>query len=195
MGLSNNKNSQITYVNIKKGVLVVKQKDKTYLNFTDLTGTVYDVKYIIDNYNNNEFELAQIFLNDGKGNFCLQMKTDSGYFRSFCNSIKSGDITKPMTIVPKFDDKNGKNKTIIFVYQNKKALKHFHTLNNMGDLPPVLKVTFKGKESWDGTEQLEYFKNWLMSAVNKSVPEITDTNDSDNIDDINNEEISDEVPF
>lgn len=162
MALTNNQGS-IIYVNIKKGQLSVRHKDKSVDTFTDISGTIYDVKYKMDSYNDKEFEIAQVFIKDGNENYCLQMRTDSGYFRSLCNSLKSGNINKPVVIKPFMDTKDGKNKTTVFIKQDGVTLKHFHTVNNMGDLPSVKKVVFKGKEEYDGTEQLDYFKNWLIS--------------------------------
>jgi hypothetical protein len=167
MALGNDEESILIYVSIKNGELVIKNKDKSVSKYKTIKGTIYDVKYKMDFYENVEFELAQIFIKDGDERYCLQMKTDSGYFRGFCNSLKSGDITKPVILKPHIEKDGSRNKTTIFVKQEIDgklvSLKHLHTVNNMGDCPSVKEVYFGNKKHWDGSEQLQFFKNWLIS--------------------------------
>lgn len=192
MGLNKKAAGGITYINIRKGVLTVRDKSGNIETYADITGLIYDVKYKMDFYQDKQFEIAQIFMIDEDEKYCLQMRTDSGYFRSLCNCLKSGDIKRPINIRPYIDTKDGKNKATVFVRQSGKVLKHFHTVNNMGDLPSVNKVVFKGKEEWDGTEQLDYFKSWLLQAMGI-------TKDKDEIErpaDVSQgEEYADDLPF
>jgi hypothetical protein len=197
MALNNSSQGGITYINIKKGALAVRNKNKEIESYTDITGKIYDVKFKIDSYKDKEFEIAQIFLSDKGENYCLQMRTDSGYFRGFCNSLKTGSNFELVNIRPYLDVKDGKNKTTIFVSQNGKTLKHYHTVNNMGDLPSVKKVTFKGKEEWDGSEQLEYWKNWLSSQIWDEQEEVRtpEIKKEQNVKESDDDMIDDDLPF
>ena len=160
MGLNNNE-GKITYVNISSGRLYTKEKDKQPVYFTDIDGTITKVDFKMEEYQGKHFEVARISLVDKDDKYILQMRVDSGYFRGFCNSPKTGDPLSKINIAPSYKEKDGKPQTTCFVKQNGKALKHAHTLENMGDLPKVNQVTFKGKTEWDGTEQINYWKNWL----------------------------------
>jgi len=194
MALNNSPQGNITYINIKNGSLAIRNKNKEIETYTDITGKVYDVKFKTDTYKEKEFEIVQVFITDKGENYCLQMRTDSGYFRGFCNSLKTGNPTEEVNIRPYMDTKDGKNKTTIFVRQNGKTLKHFHTVDNMGDLPSVQKVVFKGKEEYDGTEQLEYWKNWISSqkwseSESSNAPVVQKENNKDEM------VIDDDLPF
>lgn len=192
----NNSSGNLIYVNISKGYLIIKNSNKEVKSYTDITGKIYAVKFKMDNYNDKDFEVAQIFLVDKETKYCLQMRTDSGYFRTLCNSLKSGKTDEELNIRPFIDDKDGKTKTVIFVRQNDKTLKHYHTQQNMGELPTIRKVTFKGKEQWDGSDQIEYWKNWMLSQKwhkinNEDGNSVKKQEKVDN----DNLEIPDDLPF
>lgn len=192
----NNSGTNLTYVNISNGSLVIKNSNKEAESYTDITGKIYSVKFKMDRYNEKDFEVAQFYIIDGSQKYCLQMRTDSGYFRTLCNSIKSGITHEELNLKPFIDDKEGKKKTVIFVKQNDKTLKHYHTQQNMGELPPIRKVTFKGKEQWDGTDQIEYWKNWLLAQRwHKLKEEAAENIKSQNEKPDQDLEIPDDLPF
>jgi hypothetical protein len=165
MGLQNSSDGKMTFVNIKQGKLVVKEKDKEPIFYTDLLGYIMKVEFKDDEYNGKHFEIAKFYIIDEKEErFCLQMRIDSGYFRGLVNSLKSGISKEKFLIKPNYQEKDGKPKTTCFVSQDGKVLKHAHTLSNMGDLPPAEKINFRGTEVWDSTKQMNYWKNWLMAT-------------------------------
>lgn len=162
MGLNNNDN-RATFVNISEGRLYTKEKgDKERSYFTDIDGTITKVEFKNEEYQGQHFEITKIHLVDKEDKYILQMRTDSGYFRGFCNSLKSSpNPTEKINIAPSSKEKDGKPQTTCFVKQYGRALKHAHTQANPGDLPQVKAVEFKGKTQWDGTEQIAYWKKWL----------------------------------
>ena len=163
MGL-NKDTERATYVNIKEGQLYTGSGDKKEF-FASLTGTMVKVDFKKDEYNGKTFEVASIHMVDGADRFILQMRTDSGYFRGFCNSLKSGYPTEmPFTLTPssKKGD-NDKPQTTCFIKQDGLTLKHKHTKDNPGDLPPLEKLMFRGEDVWDSTKQIQYWKDWLSS--------------------------------
>lgn len=162
MGLTNNDN-QATFVNISNGQLYTKEKDRERRYFTNIEGTITKVEFNAEEYQGKNFEVAKFTLVDGEDRFILQLRTDSGYFRGLCNSLKTGNPVERVTISPNSKEKDGKQQTTCFVKQYGKVLKHAFTLANMGDLPQVKSVVFKGQKQWDGTEQIEYWKNWLLA--------------------------------
>lgn len=160
MGLHNSKRG--IFVNISKGKFTIK-KDNVYEQYDNLIGRITEVDFRIDEYQNKKFEVAIFTLVDNIDTYILKIRVDSGYFRAMCNALKTGDINKIVKLRAVFKESNGKKETGMYVFQNDKALKHAHTKDNLGDMPPMEKVVFKGEETWDNTKQLQFWKDWLKS--------------------------------
>ena len=188
-GLQKNQNLNATYVNIKEGALVTKTKDGVLESYDSLEGIIEKVEFITEEYEGKKIEKAKFFVNAIGELFILQIKTNSGYFRGLCNSLASATAPKDMLkIVPslKKDDK-GKPKSTCFVGQNGKFLKHAFTKENMGGLPDLDKVTFKGEVQYDNTKQIDFWKTFLNDIYNSSLKtlEIDNTEDDETyIDDL-----------
>jgi hypothetical protein len=165
MGLTKNESKKLTFVNLSKGKFYTKEKDKEPEYYTDLSGFIVKVEFRMDEFNGQNFEVAEFFVSDAGTMYCLKMRTDSGYFRGFANSLKNGNPKEKFQIVPSYKEQDGKVKTTIFVKQNGNVLKHAHTLGNMGDLPQAEKTTFKGKDIWDSTNQITYWKKFLSNTA------------------------------
>lgn len=162
MGLENN-SGKATFVNIKEGKLYTKEKDKEPVFFDAISGIITGVQFKKDEYQGKPYEKAELTIMDGGEKYILSIRTDSGYFRGFCNSLMTGIPTEEVRISPSSKTVNDKPQTTCFVSQHNKALKHKFTKDNLGDLPQLKKVQFKGNEYWDGSDQIEYWKNWLKS--------------------------------
>ena len=189
-GLQKNQNLNATYVNIKEGSLVTKTKDGIIESYDSLEGVIEKVEFLTEQYEGKNVEKAKFYINAIGEVFILQVKTNSGYFRGLCNSLASSLTPKDMLkIVPSFkkDDK-GKPKSTCFVGQNGKFLKHAFTKENMGNLPDLEKVTFKGEVQYDNTKQIDFWKNWLFDIYNFNTKvvetAIIDEDDDDYIDDL-----------
>jgi hypothetical protein len=163
MGLQNN-NTNGTYVHISNGKLVVKENGEQVF-YDKLTGVITNVEFVIEEYNQKQFEVVRFTLQDGDDKYILKIRTDSGYFRGFVNALKMANITQPIVVSPSSKEENGKTRTTCFLRQNGKPLKHAFTKDNMGDLPQVERVILNGIEHWDSTKQLIYWKTWLMSIT------------------------------
>jgi hypothetical protein len=185
-----------TFVNIKQGNLVIAKKNEQgepdSETFASIKGVIFKVEFIEEEFKGKKYEKAKIYLTSDNKNYILQMGTDSGYFRGFCNSLKSGSPTKELTITPSSKEVNGKNQTTCFIEQNGKFLKHFYTKDFNGDLPPLEKVEFKGVVHYDNKKQIEFWKKWLIERFENTPdvsvePEITKAPDElkfDNNDDL-----------
>ena len=190
-GLQKNQNLNATYVNIKEGALVTKTKDGILESYDSLEGIIEKVEFITEEYEGKKIEKAKFFVNAIGELYILQIKTNSGYFRGLCNSLASATAPKDMLkIVPslKKDDK-GKPKSTCFVGQNGKFLKHAFTKENMGELPDLDKVTFKGEVQYDNTKQIEFWKNFLNDIYNSSSKSFVIDNTEDD------EAYIDDLPF
>jgi len=163
MGLQQSNEGKLTFINIKQGKLVVKERDKEAVFYSDIFGYITKVEFKDDEYNGQKFEVVKFFIQDMQEKFCLQMRTDSGYFRGLANSLKTGNPKEKFLIKPNFKEVDGRPRTTCFVTQEGSVLKHAYTLSNMGDFPPAEKITFKGAEVWDSSKQTTFWKNWFLS--------------------------------
>lgn len=162
MGLEKNQ-GKLIFINIKEGKLYIKPKDGEVQFFDKLSGTIVKVEFSEEEYQGKKYEKAKFLMVDGDDKFLLQIRTDSGYFRGLCNKLKSGDPTKPLKISASYKMENDKPQTTCFVEQNGQSLKHTFTKDNPGDYPQLEKISFRGQDMWDGTKQIQYWKDWLLS--------------------------------
>lgn len=158
MALTNNV-EKLIFLNISKGYFVKSiNKDETY---KELTGTIISAHIKSDFYKQQEYKVCLLKIIDESETYILSLKCDSMYFKSLCNSLKSSDIDKPVTIKPSYNEHT--NKSTCFVIQYGKSLKWFHTLDKPGDMPITKKHEVNGKIIYDSTDQTEYWINWIKN--------------------------------
>jgi hypothetical protein len=191
-GLVNEEKKGVIFLNIKEGKLVSKKENGETESFDGVRGTLIKIEFVKDEYEGRTFEKARIMIKYQDDVYLLQMKLDSGYFRGFCNSLKSGNPKEEIYIKPSLSkDEQGRNNATCFVKQGSSFLKHAYTKNNMGDLPDLKVVNFGGKTLYDNTEQVAFWKNWLDSVINTKNNEPIENNQ--NIEESN--DFNDDLPF
>ena len=175
------------YLNInKEGKLYRKNKEGVVETYASVKGVIKNIEFHFDE--NFKREKAKILIAGAENeSYILQMNTDSGYFRAFCNSLKSGNPQKEVTITPSSKiQENGNPQTTCFVLQDGKYLKHYFTRNFNGEgkdvLPELKKIEFKGETKYDNTEQLKYWKGWLVSQINTKKDEKVIDEEDDSVD-------------
>jgi hypothetical protein len=162
MSLSNAKPK--VYVNIAEGKFAIKNyKTNERELYDNLTGRLVKVEIKDESYQGKTYKKAYFDIADNIDTYTLGLRVNSGYFRTFVNSLKSGNVNKIITISAVVNERNGKSNSVIFVKQDGKVLKHFHTKDNMGDLPPVEQIVFQGQINYDNTKAMEYWIKWLES--------------------------------
>lgn len=132
-----------------------------------IEGYISDIKIIDDEYQGKKYKKLCVFVDDGMETLQLQTSMENGYGRAFCNIIKNVDLTKQVhfSVSYKKDEATGKGEASMFLSQDGKALKWYFTKDNPRDLPLLEKVTFKGKEEWDNSKQLNYYINMLLNEI------------------------------
>ena len=191
-GLVNEEKKGVIFLNIKEGKLVSKKENGETESFDGVRGTLIKIEFVKDEYEGRTFEKARIMIKYQDDVYLLQMKLDSGYFRGFCNSLKSGNPKEEIYIKPSLSkDEQGRNNATCFVKQGNSFLKHAYTKNNMGDLPELKVVNFGGKTLYDNTEQVAFWKNWHDSVINTKNNEPIENNQ--NIEESN--DFNDDLPF
>lgn len=191
-GLINEEKKGVIFLNIKEGKLVSKKETGEIETYDGVIGTLTRIEFVKDEYEGRSFEKARITMRHKDEVYMLQMKLDSGYFRGFCNSLKSGNSKEEIYIKPSLTkDEQGRNNATCFVKQGNSFLKHAYTKNNMGDLPELKVVNFGGKTLYDNTEQVAFWKKWLDSVINTNSNPTQEP--SQNIEQIN--DFDDDLPF
>lgn len=169
MGLKDGSNS-FQYVNVKQGELVIKENNEVK-KYKHLEGCIRKVEFAIEEFEGKKDEKAKIYVQEDKF-YILQMRTDSGYFRGFANSLKSSKNPKGfLEISPSYKRQDGKNpQTTIFIKQDGQTLKHYFTKDfngNADDVYPQLeKKEIRGQVVYDNYNQIQYWKNWLSQTFN-----------------------------
>lgn len=172
MGLGDS-TGRLTYLNIKKGKIAYK-KDGVPGESGFIEGFITKVSFEEKEWEGKKYEQANIKIVDGEDVFMLQMKTDSGYFRAFCNAFKSGNPQFKTKISPTYKEEGTKKNSGCFVEQGGTPLKWFYNKekNNLDEVPKVKKMVFGGKDLYDGSEQIAFWKNWLLSLKFKDEMEL-----------------------
>lgn len=161
MGL--NSGEQKTYLKIKDGKFY-KTSDKELKNpYKSLTGVIAAMRIKMETWENKPVEKLAVTVNSGGEFYEFAIPSDGSQFSKFLNFLSSVDITKEVDIIPMFAVKNGKNDRSILVSQNNKC-KAYYTKDNPGDLPQLEKITFKGKDNWDNSKQLAFWKKKLETV-------------------------------
>jgi hypothetical protein len=135
----------------KNGNTVYEQK------FDFIKGKVIEAKLKThDEYGDN----IELTITDGVEVANLQMKFDSAYGRSFLNKIPNCNFDAILTISPyQFTDKNtGKNVLGLSILDPIEKVPNFYTKDNPNGIPQLEKIKLKGKDTWDNSKQLEFYK-------------------------------------
>jgi len=165
MGGLKESNSNITFVNIKDGNLSVKQLNGDYKSYRSLGGIIKRVAFEVKTSQDGSktYQTCKFILQNGEEAYQLELYTDSRYFLSLCNFLKSSNPLEEVEISPsEKPNDNGKKVQTFFVKQHDKSLKAAYTLNNMGDLPPLEPIP--GTTYFDNSKQVEFWKNWLIAT-------------------------------
>jgi len=196
MGLHNKKKG--IFVNLSNGKFAIKSGENIEY-YDSLSGRILSVSFRMREFKGATYETATFEIADNVDVYLLEMRTDSGYFRSMTNSLKSGDPKKLVNLNAFSKQVDGKSRTGMFVNQGGKTLKHAHTKDNPNGMPLIEYVIFKGKEEMDNTKQIQFFKDWLSSIQFEKDEDDTPTKEfSDDEPPTNHKEESlsvDDLPF
>jgi hypothetical protein len=155
---------QAKFANIKKGKIHVYQgKNQPDLVYSYIEGNLTNLAIEQDTYKDDTFDVLKLTIDDGNEAYLLKFRFDSAYSRAFCCTIPNADLNKQITIEPTYDEAN--KKAGMFVSQDGKALKWCFTRNNPNGMPDLKKAIFKGKEQFDNTDQLAFFKDLLFTKI------------------------------
>lgn len=91
----------------------------------------------------------------------LNIKFDSAYGRGFLFALPNVDLSEAVELEPYqyFSKKKGKEVSGLSIFQGGAQLDWaYGTREKTGGMPPLKEVVFKGKKTWDNTEQIEFLE-------------------------------------
>jgi hypothetical protein len=166
---SEKKDVNRTFINISKGRFYTKEKGQEPVYYKELEGYLTGFEIAVDYFEKKSHEVIKLFVTDGNEYYSIKIRTDSGYFRTFCNALKNAYINEKFIFSPFYTEEPVK-RTVLFIKQIGKdgkyyALKFAHTKNNMGDCPDSEKLNFNGNVLTDYSKQTEYYKKYLRGLT------------------------------
>lgn len=100
------------------------------------------------------------------------MDFDSGYAFGFLSTVPNIALEDAFLMSPSYKEEDGKKRSRMFIQQNGSWLKQYFTRDTPNGLPELKKIKVKGKETWDNTERLDWFKETLIPKLNKKLEDI-----------------------
>jgi hypothetical protein len=172
MGVGQSSNAQFYGINQGKICRTFKEpiagvtKTLVHEAFYDyIDGQIADISTHTLKFNDSVTEYWSITLLDGEQKQVLQIPKDSGFANAFLRILPNVDFTSHVKISPSVKIEGDKKKSSVFIMQHGKALKHYFTKDNPNGLPPMTKVKFKGKDTWDDTEQRQFFEEMIRDEI------------------------------
>lgn len=180
MGLGNNGASRI-YLSISDGKIAQRcdenEQGAIKCSNKEGTSTWYEKRYgNVSGYikdvtkrlpDNPKFgPQLQILIEDEGELFQLQMPWSSRYSNGFFKCMPNIDVSRKIEFNPWMKVVDNAKKTALYLkhYGDQDSIPWAWTKDDPKDLPPMVKIKVKGVETWDDSDQQEYFENYLNNV-------------------------------
>jgi hypothetical protein len=193
MGLQNSQSDSVIFLQIANGKIVRQSKTPVEgsvsrinklgrevheLFYDSLTGHIKDIT-------TRESEYGKTWIvkvnSDGK-NYQLEFNYSSGYATTFLKALPNVQFSQPITLSPKLIIDGDKKKSVLFISQDGKGLKHYFTKDNPNGLPDLKKIKIKGKESWDDSDRMEFLEQYVQNNIIPMLkPQLQDTIEGEDV--------------
>ncbi len=178
LGNSNNK----TFLSVSDGKVVQRVKEGTpgsHSRATKSGKVVHELRYayvsgILTGISIRKGDVAGqeikewVFdLTDGQDSYSLQIMYDSRYATSLLYALANPevDFNQPVTITPWMKMVNDKKKTSCYLKQGDKSIDWYFTKDVPNGLPDLSKVTFKGQETWDNYDRMQFLEKFVETKL------------------------------
>lgn len=133
------------------------------LYFSNLSGKITDI-YTRDGAYGKTWNID---INDGTEKYSLQFGYSDGLAIAFLKMLPNVNLDEDVvfSISKKFDPKDNKEKTSLFLNQNNEPIKHAFTMALPNGLPEMKMVVVNGEEKWDSTERLAFLQNMVDTQI------------------------------
>lgn len=129
-------------------------------------------------------------------NYSIEMDLNSGYAFGFLSTIPNADLEHIIQLTPSYTEKDGKKTSKIFLQQESGWLKQYFTKENPNGLPELKKIKIKGKDTWDNSDRMDWFKEVLIPKLSAKLREIWSEETEEVEDEIGeNKPITTKLPF
>lgn len=143
----------------KEGKIVHEEK------YDSIEGLITDIAVHEGNYG----KTWRIKLHDGQQEYILEMNYSGGYAVAFMKILPNIDLSQGVKITPKLTIEGDKKKATVFINQGGAALKHYYTKDNPNGLPDLKQMKVKGKTTWDDSERMEFFENYINTSFKNNL--------------------------
>ena len=193
MGLNQSQSDSIIFLQIANGKIVRQSKtpvENAVSRINKLGREVFELFYdsltgVINDIKTRESEYGKSWIvnvnSDGK-NYQLEFNYSSGYATTFLKALPNVSFGHPVTLSPKLIIDGDKKKSVLFISQDGKGLKHYFTKDNPNGLPDLKKIKIKGKESWDDSDRMEFLEQYVQNNIIPMLkPQLQDTIEGDDV--------------
>ena len=176
MGLQNSQSESVIFLQISNGKIVRQVKTKTEnsvsrvnklgrevheLFYDSITGVISDIAT-----RESEYGKSWVVSIKSEGKlYKLEFNYSSGYATTFLKALPNVSFGDIVTLSPKLIIDGDKKKSVLFISQDGKGLKHFFTKDNSNGLPELKKIKIKGKESWDDSDRMEFLEQYVKDNI------------------------------
>lgn len=178
LGMSN---SGLVYLQIRGGKIVRPVKNATEKSvsrenkakklvheefYDNITGKIVSVTTKANEY--GKFWVVKLDANGKMYN--IEFNYSGGYASTFLKALPNVNLNDLVTITPQQMVDGDKTKSVIFMWQNDKAIKHYFTRDNPNGLPPLKKIKVKGVDSWDDSDMMEFLEAYVSKLFTTEEP-------------------------
>ena len=176
MGLQNSQSDSVIFLQIANGKIVRQMKQKVEnsvsrvnklgrevheLFYDSITGVITDVVT-----RESEYGKSWVVSIKSEGKlYKLEFNYSSGYATTFLKALPNVSFGNIVTLSPKLIIDGDKKKSVLFISQDGKGLKHYFTKDNPNGLPDLKKIKIKGKDSWDDSDRMEYLEEYVKYNI------------------------------
>lgn len=176
MGLNQSQSEAVIFLQIANGKIVRQVKTKTEnsvsrvnklgrevheLFYDSITGEISDIAT-----RESEYGKSWVVSIKSEGKlYKLEFNYSSGYATTFLKALPNVSFGNNVTLSPKLIIDGDKKKSVLFISQDGKGLKHFFTKDNPNGLPDLKKIKIKGKESWDDSDRMEFLEQYVKDNI------------------------------
>jgi hypothetical protein len=176
MALQNSQSDSVIFLSIANGKIVRQSKvpvENSVSRINKLGREVHELFYdsingVITDVITRESEYGKSWVvsikSEGKL-YKLEFNYSSGYATSFLKALPNVSFGNIVTLSPKLIIDGDKKKSVLFINQDGKGLKHFFTRDNPNGLPELKKIKIKGKESWDDSDRMEFLEQYVQNNI------------------------------
>jgi hypothetical protein len=176
MGLNQSQQDSVIFLQISNGKIVRQSKvpvENSVSRINKLGREVHELFYdsingVITDVITRESEYGKSWVvsikSEGKL-YKLEFNYSSGYATTFLKALPNVSFGNIVTLSPKLIIDGDKKKSVLFISQDGKGLKHFFTRDNPNGLPELKKIKIKGKESWDDSDRMEFLEQYVQNNI------------------------------